>query len=295
MKNASATPVLVLGCLSLMAATAYPWGYATHAHIADRLNRPANGENWDAIYAAMAPDMFNAWFDFELQTILVLATHEGFDNVWNAAQTDAGKRLAYGFISHNDLWGADFTAHHNGRTQGARIGYVVAKAQQLADMEDGPLFLLGFPEELRIELCHYIVEFEVDILMKRLDPAIGYKIMLAAENRNNEFPGLLAAAYPDYAWLFGPAEALFQQSMMSYGELLTLDEDEAMAAVAIYLAGLASVYPGMPPLDPELLVPMIGWYLAAARDVCQDNYEGEINATAGSVNRELSARGIRSP
>ena len=37
--------------------------------------------------------------------------------------------FAFGFISHNEKWGADYTAHKNGRT--TKKGYVITKSSLL--------------------------------------------------------------------------------------------------------------------------------------------------------------------
>ncbi|MCL4477241.1 MAG: hypothetical protein M1508_13645 [Nitrospirae bacterium] len=71
---------------------------------------------------------------------LYIATHYDFLKVWDASRNEVERSLAYGFVSHNDMWGADFTAHHSGRTYGQTEGYVIAKAEIL----DFPPFLLTF-------------------------------------------------------------------------------------------------------------------------------------------------------
>ena len=43
-----------------------------------------------------------------------------------------GPPVAFGFMTHNDVWGADSTAHHDGKTTYSQgTGYVIAKAQEL--------------------------------------------------------------------------------------------------------------------------------------------------------------------
>ena len=46
-----------------LTSPAYPWGFAVHAHLADRLNKPEGDRNLNEMYGAMAPDMFNFRFD----------------------------------------------------------------------------------------------------------------------------------------------------------------------------------------------------------------------------------------
>ena len=72
------------------------------------------------------------------------------------------RALAYGFVSHNNLWGVDSTAHHAGRTVGLTEGYVIAKAKALGDTAPLPP-QLGIPPEVAPTLYHAIVEAGVDL------------------------------------------------------------------------------------------------------------------------------------
>ena len=123
--------VLILG---LGASQAWAWGSATHTYIDDRLNRQGPGQkNLGEMYGGVAPDLFNYLFA-PYQPYLYGQTHDDFLKVWEAAgprQSSVKRALAYGFVSHNDLWGADVTAHHNGITFGQGQGYVIAKAQAM--------------------------------------------------------------------------------------------------------------------------------------------------------------------
>jgi hypothetical protein len=94
------------------------------------------------IYGGMAPNIFNYMFDSPHLQDLYAATHNQFMKVGNAAKLNTGKALAYGFVSHNDEWGADFTAHHSGITLGQGEGYIIAKAYLLmAELEKIPEYM----------------------------------------------------------------------------------------------------------------------------------------------------------
>ncbi len=63
------------------------------------------------MYGGVAPDLFNYLFA-PYQPYLDGQTHDDFLKVWEAAgprQNSVKRALAYGFVSHNDLWGADVT------------------------------------------------------------------------------------------------------------------------------------------------------------------------------------------
>ncbi len=112
------------------------------------------------------------------------------------------RAFAYGFVSHNDLWGADVTAHHNGLTFGQGQGYVIAKAQALQLSLSAALASLGIvlPDAVALDLSHNFVEYGVDVLVKRLDGRVGAANMAAdAVERNPTFPALLVQAYGDDA------------------------------------------------------------------------------------------------
>lgn len=76
----------------------------------------------------------------------------------------------------NDVWGADSTAHHASRTLNSEEGWVIAKSKLLEQLLIDTFESIGLGREeyyeLRIELCHNIVETAGDILIKRIN-AIG--------------------------------------------------------------------------------------------------------------------------
>lgn len=49
---------------------------------------------------------------------MLYETHYDIMKVWEAAQSKPGKALAFGFVSHNEVWGVDSTAHRSGITFG---------------------------------------------------------------------------------------------------------------------------------------------------------------------------------
>ena len=133
--------VLALGLLFLVvgffSSEAYPWGFATHTYINDHLGKTKRNQNMDEIYGAVAPDAFEYLFNFPSYLgFLSDQTHTEFLKVWNVPRTGLGKSLAYGFVTHNDVWGADSTAHRLGLTFGQDEGYIIAKAKLLAAILD---------------------------------------------------------------------------------------------------------------------------------------------------------------
>ena len=138
-----------------------------------------------------------------------------FLKVWNAAVTYAEDALAYGFVSHNEAWGADHAAHESSLTLGQEKGYIIAKAGLLlntpspADPQQtfGDIFAgLGMSPDEASLVAHLITEDAIDIrLANEADPLLGRKLATAARNVTKRFPALLIKAFgDDYAdYCFG--------------------------------------------------------------------------------------------
>lgn len=119
--------LLVIG----MVSNGFCWGSAVHAYIGDKLGARTGVKNYDEIYGAMAPDVFNFTFA-PYYPFLYTQTHYVDFSIKDVAHGPLQNALAYGYASHNGMWGADFTAHHSGITYGQGQGYIIAKATELA-------------------------------------------------------------------------------------------------------------------------------------------------------------------
>jgi hypothetical protein len=217
--------------------TAYPWNYATHAYIAGKIGKALPLANFNEMYGAMAPDLFN--FEFSLMTDLALrrfthgippdaayyfpypAPNQDFMQVWNLAGWGLKRSTAYGYISHNDAWGDDFVAHWRAfptadptpptpipfpiyMPEGYSLqppGYVICLAATLdAGLAiEGIWTAMGFETDYatRLMFCHNIIEYAGDLALKRHDPLIGRNLILACALRTPEFRSLLKAAFPN--------------------------------------------------------------------------------------------------
>jgi hypothetical protein len=284
-------------------SSAFAWGSAVHAIIGHELSVKAGQKDDDQIYGAMAPDVFNYQLDAAFLD-LANETHVDFLKVRKAARGKDEAALAYGFVSHNDVWGADFTAHHSGVTYGQGVGYVILKAETLRDLalegklgELPPLELLGIDPDIAFGLYHAFVESAGDVLAKRIDPAIGARIEKAAAGRSDSFPALLDKAYgarlaadlggdPTAARAAARAsiagtEAWFQAFMIDYGRALQGSEADAVEAFSYQLATLAEMYLGGLPqgVDFDMARQLIAGYLQAAMAICEEDLAAEVEAT----------------
>lgn len=308
MKKTTMSKVLVVFwmiglMLILTVGVAFAWEAATHAYIEEHLNKKKgqadNFVMYNRIYGANAIDIFNNNFTspyVEFAAYLHDTSQENFLKVWQKAESKDEKAFAYGFVSHNNSWGMDSTAHVSGITYGRGVGYVIAKAKVLAAML-GPSLeaqIGDLTDEVLVNLCHYLVESGVDFLVLAKDPDIGSKLMNAAYFRSGQVAMLLFDAYQDdYPVLSGSiaiAEGNFRYYMISYGWVLT--QPDALDRVAEGLAKIGVDYLGLPVGSESILAPIAKQGIEAAKMLCAPDFEREIKADTGWVNGKLSAAGV---
>ena len=304
--------VLILG---LGTSQAWAWGSATHIYIDDRLNRQGLGQkNLGEMYGGIAPDIYNYLFA-PYQPYLYGQTHNDFLKVWEAARpgrSSVNRAFAYGFVSHNDLWGADVTAHHNGLTFGQGQGYVIAKAQAMKPILSATLTAVGIllPDKVALDLSHNLVEYGVDVLVKNLDAQVGAKLAGAALKRNPTFPALLVQAYGDdvaatlgissekAAQLILTTEQSFRKIKVYEGQALMQDDAAAIALLAEEYADFAQGYLAMfgvtlpPGVGRDQIVALAEYFIGQAMVMCQGDFAQELTATIDFVNEQLATHGI---
>lgn len=314
--KAVAVAAMILLALACAVPEVFAWGSATHAYLDDHLGMGKKQplRNMNEIYGGMAADVFNYVFeDINWYKHLYMQTHYvKFDELWKAACSRLGKSEAYGFVSHNGMWGADLTAHHSGLTFGQGKGYVIAKAEPLVVPLQNALapYLGSIDDATALELCHNVVEAAVDILVAhKTDRMIGNKMASSAILRSPEFPLLLVKAYAqDFADFSGKdyteavkfilkEEKEFRKIVVLYGQALTQEENtsiqlvsEQMAALAISFLGLPSEL--VPPAMQEALVVLARTFIEAAMASCASDYSDEISKTINFVRQQLTANHI---
>lgn len=293
----------------------YAWNPGTHAYVAEVLGLGPGWGNYQEIYGALVYDVFNFSFDpygFYLSNLL---HSPAAVKLWQSAQSFGSPALplAFGFLSHNDVWGADATAHHDGRTYGQGVGYVMAKAADIYTLFPLPS-QYGVGEEIQLLMNHLVVENAVDILLaQRLQQQTGLNlgslVTEAALVRSPLIADLLVAAYaPDLVQASGgalspaaaeayirAAEGQFQLIMVAYGQALAAAEP--VPQLAAFLAQVAKNYPGVPPLSDDELTALLTQYIFAALNLCGNPdlpgyYWPEVAATVDYVRANLQASGI---
>jgi len=305
--------------------TAYPWNFATHAYIAGKIGKALPVHNFNEMYGLMAPDIFN--FDFSLMGDLTLRgyTHgippdaggyypypgasDDFMKVWDSAYRGVKTSAAYGFVAHNDAWGADFIAHWRAfptpdfdppdpipfpfsMPDGYTLqppGYIIYLAAALdfgLELEEAWQAMgLETDYATRLMFCHNIIEYAGDLALKRHDPLIGRKLVLACSLRTPQFKRLLKDAFPDvYDPMVDAGEPVYREMLTQYGLILLMPESTAIEMLASQLADLAVdylIFLGLPPEMVEPMKPQLVLFgiaaLTVSVDICEhaDAYLGE--------------------
>lgn len=277
MKKAILVLLFIIFTSSLVPFPLYPWGSATHVYIIEQIGKKFDLRNLNEIYGTVSPDIFNYLLGTGYQRYLHDQSHgfsgdESFLKLWWAAgRTGFQKSLAYGFVAHNDVWGADFTAHHQAQSlfdpgvlpEEYDPGWVIVQAFDLNAIWGLAEYLWSIRKEgvpdavvfyFAIEICHNVVETAGDLIMKEEDPLLGIKLSSSALLRDSSFPELLVDAYADEfafkydltfesaAQIIRNAEKEFRKMMILYGTALMQDKETARQLLAQQMADLSLFY-----------------------------------------------------
>jgi len=248
-----------------LSLTAPAWDVLGHAFIMEQIKGGPQNANGNELYGITSPDFVNYLLNTPYYDYLYKSTHTDFMRVWNMATTPAAQSLAMGFVAHNGVWGADYPAHYSSLSGDPTKGYIIAKAEMLEQIFGqmdvwaglglgGDMYL-----PLRLELCHNIIEYVVDIQIWMADPTIAGRVMSAAAGRapimqhlvKTAFGGPLVAYsqktaerlnHPAALLILLPAEVSFQQRVALYAGLYaTADSfEEVLSNLDGYLRVLAS-------------------------------------------------------
>jgi hypothetical protein len=313
MKKGFCLLVAVGFALALWAGTSMAWERGTHAYIADQLKKAGGPYNIDEMYGSMAPDVFNYLFAAPyvlFRNYLYDQTHHQFLLVKDAVKWGYEKSSAYGFLSHNNIWGADSTAHIASRTLLPNEGYVITKAAMLHGYlmtDPGYAALVGPNPAIGLEICHNIIEAAGDIVLARHDGSVGAKLMEIALRPKPHMQNLMVRAYAQgladasgslgYPITIVQAEQLirseeegFRTSCIAYGYLLQQDESIILDNVMAQFKQLAQVYlalNGLPVPDDATLTSLLQVSFQVADGLIKDDYMKEIQATITMVKRNM--------
>jgi hypothetical protein len=274
------------------------WGSATHAYIAKELG--AGITEPLMLYGAAAPDFF---YDLgsPFHSYLFNQTHHNFTKLKAKARKMDMDIFAFGFISHNEKWGADYTAHKRGRT--TKEGYVISKSSLLAPkllfhlqeaLDDAGVpnsFFLAWT--LSGTLAHQLVETAIDLQIKLHEcPTIGLEFLSSVQSAPDNLSALFAETYSyglskrvkvtkeDSAQMITEAEHEFRQLMVRYGEILSQEDsiafEEISAEGVVLVNGFLKNMTGKDVfMQPEVMQE----FLDLALQEVEADYTQEISAT----------------
>jgi hypothetical protein len=313
----------IIGFLGLMvlavaaAPTAFGWERGTHAFIAELVRRGGGPSTVEAMYASTLPDAFNYLFSEPgslYREFLYDQTHFHFLQVWKAAKNGDSKNAARGFVSHNNEWGADRTAHVRSLTLEPNEGYVVTKAKMLNELlkSQSPEYaaLVESVPDMAIEICHDIVEAAGDLILKHFDSSVGRRLVDLARLPHPDGVNLMVKAYADDLADFSrttaapldkkkaerfikDVEAEFRSGVIAYGYLLQGDDAGLKANIIEMYKSMAAAFLtsyGIIPPDDAVLAALISGALDGALYLCQSDYMTEVLATADMVKSEIRHR-----
>jgi len=304
--------------VAVLAGAATAWERGTHAYIADKLKKAGGPYNIDEMYGSMAPDVFNYLFtmpNVAFRDFLYDQTHHQFLKVKSAVKWGYEKSSAYGFLSHNNIWGADSTAHIASRTLLLNEGYIITKAKMLNDwliyyIPEYAALVIDAPA-VGVEICHNIIEAAGDIVLARNDASVGAKLMEIALRPKPHMQNLMVRAYAQglsdasgslgYPISLSAAEQLirseetnFRMSCIGYGYLLQQDESLILANVIDQFKQLAQLYlaaNGLPVPNDATLTLLLQVSFQVADGLIKDDYMKEIQATIAMVKRNMVKEG----
>jgi len=243
------------------------WDVLGSAYILERIKGGAANAAGDELYGSTAPDFVNYMLGTPFYSFCYDQTHKDFMRVWHMSNngnkgTDLQK-VALGFVSHNGLWGSDYIAHV-ASLENPSQGYVITQAIFLEQVYAGAgvwaaLQLEDAPYEMKLELCHNIVEYIIDVQVWIEDPALAGRVAAAAGARDAGFPALVTQAYSKLLADFSQTtvapmsvgaaaafiqgyEAAFQALEITYATLYTSASNLTglMTNLSYYLSGLAN-------------------------------------------------------
>jgi hypothetical protein len=251
-----------------LVATGFGFGSLAHLEIAGRAF-PGEPDVLNRDYGAVAPDLALYVADPARWPSAFEDTHYRFIDLRRYAVSASQRSFALGWMSHNEVWGADYVAH-TAFDQGP--GYVTQKASLLA-------FQAGIDEEI----AHYAVETAVDLLLKRSRPLLAQRLLEAGLYRSWQDRTLLSWVLvwrhrqTDWGTLTS-TELGFRYLVVGYALALTQPESQDIQALSALAVQLGDTWFGAPVDQGQVME-----ILEAAMDLCEEDYELALDAAVQSV------------
>jgi len=187
--------IVILVTVVLVGARIQAWNPATHIYIAQRVY-PAYANSQDLWYGAIAPDMAMYVPDGYSWDSAFWDTHWIATDLrpwaWSAAQ----RTFARGWVSHNEMNGADHYAH--GYPPLYLAGYITFRAN-----------LLAAAVHISPDLAHYAIETAVDLRLTGARPVLTGQLMNVAAPPPSYVQNLLTRVFVWWPFQRTTAQTLY--------------------------------------------------------------------------------------
>jgi hypothetical protein len=311
--------VALFALLLLAVQSGFGWGNVTHVYYANQLGAKFGFTNMHEMYGSLLPDTYNYLFD-EKGQYLYDALHTDYMPMYQNAVTREEKAIAFGFLTHNAVWGADYTAHYKGFTTPGG-GYAVVKGAALAPQLVPELVTIlvsaGMPSAdaegvagmIAPEMGHDLCETAVDVLVRRqLDPLVGMRMAAAARIHTAAAGQLLSRSYADglaaatgitrseAEALITQVEAAYAGQMVQYGLAFSVPERQTIKILSEQFASVAAEYikakVGVP---VEIAPALVARFIAKAILIVEPDYRREVSRTLAKLENELKNQRVTPP
>jgi hypothetical protein len=253
---------------------------ATHLFIAQGV---FHSQDVDLDYGSISPDLI-FFADQEKWPTSFEDTHYNYIDLRSYAIGHAQKAFALGWLTHNELWGADYYAHRINPignntciNQGYYQGYIIEKACLLSDKAG-----------IDPEFAHFAVETAIDFLLRsNEDPELGEKLLNASLFRSWFDRNLLAKVLvwkerrTDLVTL-AAAEMSFRNLIGRYAIALALPSPYNKEALARLGAEMALEIYRIEVSQEEVLN-----ILDLAISLCEEDYRDVIYFTINEIRKGL--------
>jgi len=248
------------------------YGSAGHVYIAQRALFTVSS---NALYGSMAPDIIGY---LPPQYASMFEPNHVYSNLVPKAVTLPEKMFALGWMTHNQVWGADWFAHEkNG-------GYAWFKGRQILDAAAAMGVDLRDLDPKNADLLgHLAAEIAVDMLLARRDPLLGMKVYAAAQLRS--------AAIPNFLWQSGAipiqelaveGEAAFREFTKQYAVALAFSSPANLDPMAELVAAVAFQQYGTP-VDAAMAKAVLGLSI----QLCRPDYLPVVEAATRHVQARI--------
>jgi len=232
MKKISLSVCFVVIAVVFAAIPVHSFNPAAHIYVADQAF-PDRADKVNFFYGSIAPDLSQYTDPGKWRTRPFDVTHYEYIDLNPFARGTAQKAFAAGWLTHNEISGADRYAHGT-KALGYSDGYVTIQATVLATSIPG----------LTVDFGHFAIETAIDLLLKEKDSSLGSKLMKANLLRSpldrELLTKVLIVQNRETDWLtLVSAELAFRNAVNQYASAFVLPaplDKEAIIRLGVQLA-----------------------------------------------------------